>query len=108
MNINPRLQSCLLTYQGGGLVREVRLTTRHCRIVTAHHECRPGACGALLPTCHDNVDVIVETERHHHGIEEVVAVGPPTDYTQIQIDFCWGEAMHGPHMLALATSLWVS
>jgi hypothetical protein len=36
---------------------------------------------------------------------EVVAVGPPTDYTQIQIDFGWGEALHGPHTLALATRL---
>jgi hypothetical protein len=35
----------------------------------------------------------------------VVAVGPPADDAQIQVDFCWGEALHGPHTLALMTRL---
>src|SRR4249920_3966655 len=105
MNTNPRLEPCLLTYQGCSLVRQIRLATRHRRIVAAHYQCRPGARGALLSTCHSNMDVIVQADRHHHGIEEMVAVGPPTDYTQIQIDFGWGEALHGPHTLALVTQV---
>src|SRR5262245_41108688 len=102
MNTNPRLESCLLTHQGCRLIRQVRLAARYRRIVTAHLQLSPGARRSLLTTCHGNVDVIVEADRHHQGIEEVVAIWPPTDDAQIHVDFCWGEALHGPHTLTLS------
>src|SRR5438128_1910746 len=102
MNFNARLQSCFLTYEGCSLVCQVGLAARHCRIVTAHYQCSPGTRRSLLPKGHGNVDVIVQADRYHQGIEEVVAVGAPTDNTQIHVDFCWGEAIHGPHTLALS------
>ena len=103
MNTNPCLESCLLTYQGCRPVRQIRLATRHCRIVAVYSQGSFRARNALPLTCYGNVDVIVQADRHHQGIEEVIAIGPPTDYTQIQVDFCWGEALYGPHTLALMT-----
>src|SRR4029450_8210692 len=102
MNTNPRLESCLLTYQGCSPVRQVRLATRHRRIVTAYHQCRPRARRSLLPKCHSNMDFIAQADRYHQGIEEVVAVRTSTDDTQIHVDFCWGEALYGPHTLAFS------
>src|SRR5215813_8682768 len=55
--------------------------------------------------CHGNVDVIVQADRHHQGIKEMVTVWPSADDAQIHIDFCWGLALHSTHTLALVIGL---
>src|SRR5262249_6213402 len=68
---------------------------------TAHRQCSLGGRGGLLSMCHGNGDVIVQVDRHHKGIKEVVTVWPSADDAQIHVDFCRSSALHSTHTLAL-------